>query len=105
MARASGKKFGPGQQDHGKGDGSGGMAPDNVDPLPANEILSNRDTSRHSHQRGHDSSHVQNENRHEQVDNHKPRAGEPGRPGARSKPPLVDDPRERRDGSEGPHEG
>ncbi len=94
MAHASGKKFGPGQQDQGKGDGTGGMAPDDVDPLPDNEILSNRDTSRHSDQRGHDGGHVQNQNWHEQVSDHAPGAGEAGRPGARSRPPLVDEPKD-----------
>ena len=45
MANASSKKFGAGQQDQGKGDGSGGMAPLEPDaPLPV-EVLSNRDTS------------------------------------------------------------
>lgn len=67
MANASSKKFGAGQQDQGKGDGSGGMGPLEPDaPLPA-EALSNRDTSRHSDQRGLDSRHVQNEQGHEHV--------------------------------------
>ncbi len=56
MANASSKKFGPGQQDQGKGDGSGGMGALDPDPLP--EVLSNRDTTRHSKQRGLDSAHV-----------------------------------------------
>lgn len=60
MANA-GKKFGPGQQDQGKGDGTGGMSPADLDSLPRTEILSNRDTSRHSDERGLDSRHVQNE--------------------------------------------
>ncbi|WP_313349251.1 hypothetical protein [Paracoccus sp. (in: a-proteobacteria)] len=60
MAHASRKKFGAGQQDQGKGDASGGMTPDLVDNLPDNMVLSNRDTSRHSDQRGLDGRHVQN---------------------------------------------
>lgn len=91
MAHASHKKYGPGQQDQGKGDGSGGMAPADVDPLPDNEVLSNRDTARHSDQRGHDGRHVQTGNWHEQVDDHAPGAGEAGRPGADSKPALADE--------------
>lgn len=91
MAHASHKKFGPGQQDRGKGDGSGGMAPADVDPLPGNEVLSNRDTSRHSDQRGHDGGHVQTGNWHEQVDNHARGAGEAGTPGAASKDALADE--------------
>lgn len=70
MANASSKKFGPGQQDQGKGDGSGGMAPADIDALPPGEVLSNRDTSRHSEQRGLDSGYIQNEQYHNSVDNH-----------------------------------
>ncbi|MBB1492159.1 hypothetical protein H5395_11550 [Paracoccus sp. MC1854] len=67
MANASSKKFGAGQQDQGKGDGSGGLSPVEPDtPLPT-EVLSNRDTSRHSEQRGLDSRHVKNEQGHEHV--------------------------------------
>jgi hypothetical protein len=69
MANASKKKFGPGQQDHGKGDGSGGMSDDDIEQLPDNEILSNRDKSRHSDQRGLDSRHVETEQRHDHVAN------------------------------------
>ena len=61
MANASSKKFGAGQQDQGKGDGSGGMGPADPEITPRTEILSNRDTSRHSDERGLDSRHVQNE--------------------------------------------
>ncbi len=81
MAQASHKKFGAGQQDRGKGDGSGGMAPAEVDtPLPG-EVLSNRDTSRHSEQRGLDSRHVQGEQLREHVGSRIPRG----------KRPLADD--------------
>ncbi|WP_347138240.1 hypothetical protein [Paracoccus sp. SSK6] len=69
MANASSKKFGAGQQDQGKGDGTGGMSPDVPDQLPDNEILSNRDKSRHSDQRGLDSRHVETEQLHDHVAN------------------------------------
>ncbi|HRO14178.1 MAG TPA: hypothetical protein PLL33_03880 [Paracoccus sp. (in: a-proteobacteria)] len=78
MANASSKKFGAGQQDQGKGDGTGGMTPEELDALPRTEILSNRDTSRHSEQRGLDSRHVQTQQHHEHVGNHAAGAGEPG---------------------------
>ncbi|WP_198670736.1 hypothetical protein [Oceanicella sp. SM1341] len=81
MANASKKKFGPGQQDQAKGDGSGADAPDDVAPLPDNEILSNRDTSRHSDQRSLDSREMQNRQYHETVASHAPGAGEPGEAG------------------------
>ncbi|QRZ12149.1 hypothetical protein JWJ88_05740 [Paracoccus methylovorus] len=67
MAHASRKKFGAGQQDQGKGDASGGMTPDLVDNLPDNMVLSNRDTSRHSDQRGLDGRHVQNQQHQDHV--------------------------------------
>lgn len=69
MANASSKKFGAGQQDQGKGDGSGGMSPDTLDELPENKVLSNRDKSRHSDQRGLDSRHVETEQHHDHVAN------------------------------------
>lgn len=69
MANASSKKFGAGQQDQGKGDGTGGMSPDTAENLPENEVLSNRDTSRHSSQRGLDSRHVQNQQYHDHAGN------------------------------------
>jgi len=69
MAHASRKKFGAGQQDQGKGDASGGMTPDTAEGLPENEVLSNRDTARHSQQRGLDSRHVQNQQHHDHVGN------------------------------------
>lgn len=69
MARASSMKFGAGQQDQGKGDGSGGMSPDTAGNLPENAVLSNRDTARHSRQRGHDGAHVQTEQYHDHPGN------------------------------------
>ncbi|WEF24450.1 hypothetical protein [Paracoccus sp. S3-43] len=69
MANASRKSFGAGQQDQGKGDGSGGMSPAQSDDLPENEVLSNRDKSRHSDQRGLDSRHVETEQHHDHVAN------------------------------------
>lgn len=61
MANASSRKFGPGQQDQGKGDGSGGMGAEDAGPLP--EILSNRDKSRHSGEHGLDSARMRAEQR------------------------------------------
>lgn len=59
MANASRHKVGPGAQ--GKGSGTGAMSelPDGV--LPENMVLSNRDKSRHSDERGLDSKNVQTE--------------------------------------------
>ncbi|SFT10793.1 hypothetical protein [Methylobacterium sp. yr668] len=59
MANASRHKVGPGAQ--GKGTGSGAMSdlPEGV--LPENMVLSNRDKSRHSDERGLDSKNVQTE--------------------------------------------
>jgi len=69
MANADRKSFGAGQQDQGKGDGTGGMSPADIDtPLPS-EVLSNRDTSQHSDQRGLDSSFVQTQQLHDHVGN------------------------------------
>lgn len=61
MADASRKGYGPGQQDQAKGDGSGGMSLADLPTELKGEILSNRDTSQHSDQRGLESRHVQNE--------------------------------------------
>jgi hypothetical protein len=59
MANASRHKVGPGAQ--GKGTGTGAMSelPEGV--LPENMVLSNRDKSRHSDERGLDSKNVQTE--------------------------------------------
>lgn len=85
MADASRKGYGPGQQDQAKGDGSGGMSPVDLPSEPRTEILSNRDTSQHSDQRGLDSRNVQNE----QLQDHS---------GARDQDagvPLADEPADR----------
>ncbi len=59
MANASKNSIGPGAQ--GKQSGTGAMTdlPDGI--LPENMVLSNRDKSRHTDQRGLDSKHVQTE--------------------------------------------
>jgi hypothetical protein len=57
MANADKKHHGPGVQ--GKGDGTGGMTNADATEIPANSVLSNRDKSLHSQERGLDSAHVQ----------------------------------------------
>jgi hypothetical protein len=59
MPNASKKHIGIGAQ--GKGDGSGAMTELDKDLVPENMILSNRDKSRHSDERGLDSKWVQTE--------------------------------------------
>jgi hypothetical protein len=66
MANAS-KKFGPGAQ--GKGDGSGAMTEIPEDLIEENQVLSNRDKSRHSGERGLDSKTVQTEQYQDHVAN------------------------------------
>ena len=65
MAKADRHSMGPGAQ--GKGDGTGAMTelPEGI--LGENEVLSNRDKSRHSDERGLDSRHVQTEQYHDHV--------------------------------------
>ena len=53
MAQASKKHFGPGAQ--GKGTGVGGMTDNKAGTIEDNMVLSNRDKSRHSDERGQDS--------------------------------------------------
>ncbi|MCJ2085318.1 hypothetical protein MKK88_04825 [Methylobacterium sp. E-005] len=67
MANASRHKVGPGAQ--GKGSGTGAMSelPEGV--LPDNMVLSNRDKSRHSDERGLDSKNVQTEQYQDHVGN------------------------------------
>ena len=59
MANADKKHHGPAVQ--GKGDGTGGMTNLDETEVPANAVLSNRDKSRHSDDRGLDSKAVQTE--------------------------------------------
>ena len=59
MANASRHKIGPGAQGKGSGTGALSELPDDV--LPENMVLSNRDKSRHSDERGLDSKNVQTE--------------------------------------------
>lgn len=59
MANADKKHHGAAVQ--GKGDGTGGMTDLDADQIPANAVLSNRDKSRHSEERGLDSKAVQTE--------------------------------------------
>ncbi len=73
MANASRHKVGPGAQ--GKGDGTGALAelPEGV--LPENMVLSNRDKSRHSDERGLDSKNVQTEQYQDHAGNRQIEAG------------------------------
>jgi hypothetical protein len=64
MAKADHKHHGPAVQ--GKGDGTGGMTDLDATQVPANAVLSNRDKSNHSEERGLDSAAV----RTEQVQDH-----------------------------------
>lgn len=59
MANASSKHFGSGNR--GKGDGTGGTTELSKATIGDNMVLSNRDKSRHSGQRGLDSRHVETE--------------------------------------------
>lgn len=80
MAHANSKKFGAGQQDQGKGSAEGGMTPATPGITPETEILSNRDTARHSSERGLDGGHVQNEELHDRAGNRLPERPEDGLP-------------------------
>ncbi len=68
MANASSRHFGAGAQ--GKSDGSGAMTDINKDMLPENMVLSNRDKSQHSRERGLDGKAVQTEQFHDHEANH-----------------------------------
>ena len=70
MANASKKHIGPGAQ--GKGDGSGAHTELQRDMVGENDILSNRDKSRHSQERGLDGKQVQNEQRQDHAVNRTP---------------------------------
>ena len=68
MANADHKHFGAGSQ--GKGDGHGAMTDTPHDRIKDNMVLSNRDKSRHSNDRGQDSKWVQNEQLKDHEANH-----------------------------------
>lgn len=70
MANASRKQVGPGAQ--GKGDGSGALSELPRDLVGENDILSNRDKSRHNEHRGLDGKNVRNEQRHDHPGNREP---------------------------------
>ena len=70
MARADGKKIGPGVK--GKGDGAGAMSELDSATLPANAVLSIRDKSRISGDRGRDGKTVQTEQYEDHVANRRP---------------------------------
>lgn len=70
MANASKKHMGPGAQ--GKGDGSGANTELPDDKVGENQILSNRDKSQHSEQRGLDGNYVCNVQRQDHPANRKP---------------------------------
>lgn len=57
----SGKGLGPGTRGQGKGDGGGAMT--NERPMRDNAVLSNRDKSIHSDQRGQDSKWIETQQR------------------------------------------
>ncbi len=59
MAKASKHHVGPNAQ--GKGDGGGAMTEIDKDLIGENMVLSNRDKSQHSHERGLDSKTIENE--------------------------------------------
>jgi hypothetical protein len=59
MTRGGRKHFGPGAQ--GKGAGVGALTDVPKDKIGENMILSNRDKSQHSDQRGNDSKYIQSE--------------------------------------------
>jgi hypothetical protein len=59
MARASKKRIGPGAQ--GKNSGAGGVTDIAKEKIAENMVLSNRDKSQHSDQRGQDRKEIQTE--------------------------------------------
>ena len=59
MTQSGRKHFGPGTQ--GKGAGTGALTDLPKDKIGENMILSNRDKSQHSDQRGNDSKYIQSE--------------------------------------------
>jgi hypothetical protein len=67
MANASSKHIGAGAQ--GKQSGTGAMTDVDKEKLPENMVLSNRDKSQHSRERGLDGKTIQNEQYHDQEAN------------------------------------
>jgi hypothetical protein len=61
MTNASGKHLGPRTSTKGKGAGGGGLTDVQDHSIGENAVLSNRDKSRHSRERGQDSKWVQTE--------------------------------------------
>jgi hypothetical protein len=70
MAHADKKHFG--KASHGKGSGSGAMTGAQKDVLEENKVLSNRDKSRHSRERGLDSRETQTEQYQDHVGSRRP---------------------------------
>ena len=67
MAQASKKHFGPGAQ--GKGTGVGSMTDNKAGTVEDNMVLSNRDKSRHSDERGQDSKWIETEQQRDHAAN------------------------------------
>ncbi|MDW6023573.1 hypothetical protein SAZ10_17625 [Mesorhizobium sp. BAC0120] len=74
MAHADKKHFG--KASHGKGSGSGAMTNARKDLLGENMVLSNRDKSQHSRERGLDSKETQTEQYQDHVGSREPRGRE-----------------------------
>ena len=70
MANASRKHFGPGA--HGKNTGTGANAEIDKEKIGENMVLSNRDKSRHSEERGLDGKEIQTEQFQDHADNRYP---------------------------------
>jgi hypothetical protein len=61
MTDHDGKHLGPGTRQHGKGSGTGAMTDLQEDLVAENMVLSNRDKTQHSGERGQDSKWIQTE--------------------------------------------
>ena len=70
MANASRKHFGPGA--HGKSSGTGATTDIDKEKIGENMVLSNRDKSRHSDERGLDGKEIQTEQFQDHADNRYP---------------------------------
>lgn len=69
MTNASGKRLGPATMVKGKGAGKGGLTDLQDQEIGENEVLSNRDKSEHSRDRGQDGKWVQTEQLHDHAAN------------------------------------